>query len=69
METEKKPVRFSTSTVWYHRSTDMPAEGHRILVMSPAYETTDPMRVRIIDSQFYDMCKDAEYWAYINTPF
>jgi len=60
--------RFSTALVWYHRKEQMPAEGHRILVFSPAYKETDPMRIRVIDSQFLAISKDAEWWAYINVP-
>lgn len=60
--------RFSTSLVWYHRSEMMPNIGHRILVMSPCYDDKDPMKIRLIDSQFYKMSVDAEYWAYVNTP-
>ena len=60
--------RFSTSLVWYHRSEMMPNIGHRILVFSPYYDDRDPMKIRLIDSQFYKMSIDAEYWAYVNTP-
>lgn len=66
----KLPVmrRFSTSLVWYHRSKKMPNEGNRIIVMSPMYSDNDPMKIRIIDSQFYNISKDAEWWAYVNCP-
>ena len=66
----KLPVmrRFSTAMVWYHRSEEMPKDGNRIIVMSPMYADNDPMKVRIIDSQFYRISKDAEWWAYINQP-
>jgi len=60
--------RFSTSLVWYHRSEETPAKGHRILVMSPMYKKDDPFRVRIIDSQFYNLSVDAEWWAYVSEP-
>lgn len=60
--------RFSTSLVWYHRKEEMPNIGHRILVMSPMYEDDDPFKVRIVDSQFYKLMEDAEWWAYINVP-
>lgn len=60
--------RYSTSLVWYNRKEQMPNIGHRILVMSPTYEDNDPFKVRIIDSQFYKLMEDAEWWAYINVP-
>lgn len=60
--------RFSTSLVWYHRNAQMPADGHRILIMSPMYDEKDPFRVRLIDSQFYKISVDAEWWAYVNVP-
>ena len=60
--------RFSTSLVWYHRNEQMPADGHRILIMSPMYDEKDPFRVRLIDSQFYKISVDAEWWAYVNVP-
>lgn len=60
--------RFSTAMVWYHRDEEMPHEGNRIIVMSPIYDAKDPMKVRIIDSQFFKLSKDAEWWAYINYP-
>lgn len=60
--------RFSTSLVWYHRSKEMPAKGNRIIVMSPSYLKDDPFRTRVIDSQFFEISKDAKWWAYINEP-
>ena len=60
--------RFSTSLVWYHRSEEVPHEGNRIIVYSPCYDDKDPMKLRIIDSQFYGISKDAEWWAYVNCP-
>jgi hypothetical protein len=60
--------RFSTSLVWYHRNEKMPADGNRILVLSPMYEENDPFRIRLIDSQFYKLSIDAEWWAYVNIP-
>jgi len=60
--------RFSTSLVWYHRDEKMPADGNRILIMSPMYDEKDQFRVRLIDSQFYKISVDAEWWAYVNVP-
>jgi hypothetical protein len=60
--------RFSTSLVWYHRNKERPHEGNRIIVYSPCYADTDPMQLRIIDSQFYSISTDAEWWAYVNCP-
>lgn len=64
----KAKKRFSTSLVWYHRDEQTPADGHRILIMSPIYNEVDPYRVRLIDSQFYKIMMDAEWWAYVNVP-
>jgi len=63
-----KMTGFSTSIVWYHRDISTPEKGHRILVYSPMYEIDDPFRIRILDSQFYHLSTDAEWWAYINEP-
>lgn len=62
-------TRHSTSLVWYHRKNKKkPAVGNRILIMSPMYGLKDSSRTRIIDSEFYHICADAEWWAYINEP-
>jgi len=60
--------RFSTALVWYHRLEEMPHEGNRIIVYSPCYDDKYAMKLRIIDSQFYGISKDAEWWAYVNCP-
>ena len=60
--------RFSTSLVWYHRDEQMPSNGHRILIMSTMYKEDDPFRIRMIDSQFFKISNDAEWWAYISIP-
>ena len=41
----------------------MPEVGKRILVLSPMYKENDPFRIRLIDSQFYHLSTDAEWWA------
>jgi hypothetical protein len=65
MESKK---RFSTSIVWYHREDQTPSNGNRILVFSPNYNEKDPFRIRLIDSQFFKISKDVEWWAYVNLP-
>jgi hypothetical protein len=58
-----------TNLFWHNRNeTCNPPENKRILVFSPAYEIGDPMRFRLIDSQFYKLSKDAEYWAVVEEP-
>ncbi len=59
---------YKTTLVWYHRNEKMPLDGNRILVYSSEYSHKDPFKVRIIDSQFYKISTDAEWWAYINLP-
>ena len=59
----------TTSLFWHSRNEiGNPPENKRILVFSPAYEIGDPMRLRLIDSQFYRLSKDAEYWAVVEEP-
>jgi hypothetical protein len=60
--------RFYTALIWYHRSVEKPNLGHRIIIYSPVYDDRDPMKTRIIDSQFFEMSKDAEWWAYVTMP-
>ena len=55
--------------IWYHRNEiNKPPKNSRILVFSPDYEIDDPMRFRLIDSQFLSISKDAEYWAVVEEP-
>jgi hypothetical protein len=53
--------------LWEPRA-NTPPEGKRILVFSPAYPEGDPMRVRIIDSQFLATMTDATHWAIVHEP-
>ena len=48
--------------------TETPKNGVRILVYSSCYHINDPMRFRILDSQFWKLLTDADYWAYIVEP-
>ena len=62
--------RNSTRLLWWHRDRKKPKadDKRRILVLSPAYPEGDPMRIRMIDAQFFEISKDATWWAYIFEP-
>lgn len=55
---------------FYHRSDkeNTPTPGTRILVFAPDYPENDPMRMQVIDSRCWDMCYDADFWAYTTEP-
>ena len=59
---------YKTELQWWNRKEKMPEHGHRILVESPMYDDNDPFRVRLMDSQFYKLSTDAEWWAYVTSP-
>lgn len=59
---------YQTPITWWNRKEQMPDKGKRILVLSPMYEENDPFRIRLIDSQFYELSTDAEWWAYVPVP-
>ncbi len=54
--------------IWIDRDEEMPPEGMQILVFSPEYAEGQPMRFRIMDSQFYRLATDATHWATLETP-
>lgn len=45
-----------------------PDSEKRILIFSPCYKEDNPMRIRIVNSQFAKICTDATHWAYIPEP-
>jgi len=57
---------------WYKRTDPNPRSyppiAGRILVFSPEYPEGDPMRVRMIDAQFWVHTKDATHWTHIIEP-
>ena len=56
---------------WQPRSTfdeNQMEKSERILVYTPDYPDGDPMQIRIIDAQFFKLCKDATQWSVLNTP-
>jgi hypothetical protein len=59
---------YQTQITWYNRKEKMPEVGKRILVLSPMYKENDPFRIRLIDSQFYHLSTDAEWWADVPIP-
>jgi hypothetical protein len=63
-----EPNRIKVETEWFHRSYGFPDDGRRIWVFSPQYKKDDPMRVRIMDSQFYGIVTDGDWWAYVKEP-
>ncbi len=60
--------KLEQNIVWYHRDHYLPPDGRRILVMSPKYHHKDPFKIRLIDSQFFSISSDAEWWAFIDFP-
>lgn len=50
------------------RVQDYNGELGRLLVFSPLYVETDPMRVRIIDAQFLSICKDVTHFKQVLPP-
>ena len=50
------------------RVEDYKGYDGRILVFSPIYPVGDPMRYRIIDSQFLKTCKDVSHYYILNEP-
>jgi hypothetical protein len=54
----------------WHRVREVEVERDcRILVYSPVYEGRDEnMLYRIIDSNFLNICEDAEWFAYLSPP-
>lgn len=46
----------------------LPPTGVIILVFSPEYKEGDPMRFRIIESQFLRICIDVTHWSYLIEP-
>jgi hypothetical protein len=57
-----------TELHWRDRTETPPEKGKRILVFSPEYEINDPFRLRLIDSQFWEISKDAQFWAEVEEP-
>lgn len=49
------------SGCWVNRDVKLPDCG-RVLVFSPVYPKDDPMRFRIIDSQFVRISTDVTHW-------
>lgn len=60
--------QYQTPITWWNRREKMPNLGERILIFSPVYSEGEEMRIRIIDSQFFSISLDAEWWAYIPIP-
>lgn len=51
------------NSVWHNRSAQ-PDINKRIIIISPGYPKGHEMRVRVIDAQFFNICSEAECWAY-----
>lgn len=49
---------------WVSREDRLPTEndGKRILIFSPVYAKGHEMRYRIVDQQFFRICKEATHW-------
>ena len=43
-------------------------EADRILIYCPIYPVGNPMRYRIIDSSFLNICKEATHWCKLTSP-
>jgi len=55
-------------TSWTPVKQFPPRENSRILIFSPVYPESDPMRYRVINSDFLRKCIDATHWTYITEP-
>jgi hypothetical protein len=62
------PEQINTNLVWHHKSDEPKIRNKRILAFSPLYGKDDQFRVRLIDSHFLKICKEVEWWAYVEEP-
>ncbi len=53
---------------WISKEDELPVSGVRVLVFSPEYGANDPMRFRVMDSQFVRISKEATHWIYLTGP-
>jgi NTP pyrophosphatase (non-canonical NTP hydrolase) len=67
MEARKKEL-ISPPGQWFPISGPCPYKYERIEIFSAHYPKGDPMRIRIIDSQFLETTKDASHWRRITEP-
>lgn len=69
-EAEKIPLTGESPVTYdWIKVGDQPAPGdERIEIFSPLYLPGDPQRIRIIDSQFLFICKDATHWRRLAEP-
>ncbi len=54
--------------IWIARDGESPPEGIQILAFSPEYPENDPLRFRIMDSEFFRLAIDATHWALLEAP-
>jgi hypothetical protein len=48
-----------------HPRDNPPKKDCRIIIFSPDYPKGHEMRYRIINAQFFLMCKEATHWSYL----
>ena len=53
---------------WISKTDELPILGVRVLVFSPEYGADDPMRFRVMDSQFVRISGEATHWIYLTGP-
>jgi hypothetical protein len=53
---------------WIPRDGKLPPKYAKILVFSPIYHKGDPLRFRILDSEFFCIATDATHWALLEAP-
>lgn len=57
---------------WIKCETRLPIpeiDGLRVEIFSPIYPKNSELRIRIIDSQFVRICKEATHWRVLDEPF
>jgi hypothetical protein len=53
---------------WIPREGKLPPKDTIILAFSPCYPEGNPMRFRILDSQFFCIATDATHYATLDAP-
>lgn len=54
--------------VWRGKKNDPPKTNRRVLALSPVYPINDPMRFRMLDSQFLHTTSEVLHWADVPEP-
>jgi hypothetical protein len=66
--TEYESNRLEKLVMQWRARDEEPLPNKRILMFAPIYPEESGMRTRIIDSQFFNICREATHWSYISEP-